>query len=312
MIVILSFIAVGSLRSTRVAVNLEQAFSERAADIYAAKNACLFALSKVEIGDEVAGDAAGVAGADKGDGVLDLKKAWAPRSEPYPISIGDIACDVYIDDESGKFNVNTVSDDNKNLFVEFLISKDVKREVTRIITDSVIDWKDKDDLHHPDGAEDSYYESLPDPYKTKDAPFDSVEELRLVKGVTSFIYDEISNDVTVFGSGKINLNFAGKDVLMAIPGVDSAIAGELLAFIDENGSFRDEEQLREFFFGLGIAGASFEDFRKYVTLDVDNFVTIRSVCSISGGDDLAARSHQYRIVAEVGAKERKILAVYPD
>ena len=53
-----------------------------------------------------------------------------------------------------------------------------------IIVDSILDWKDADDLHRLNGAESDYYLSLPNPYRAKDANFDTLEELLLVRGVT--------------------------------------------------------------------------------------------------------------------------------
>ena len=46
---------------------------------------------------------------------------------------------------------------------------------------SIMDWKDADQNTERDGAETDYYLSLPEPYYCKDAPFESVEELLLVR-----------------------------------------------------------------------------------------------------------------------------------
>jgi type II secretory pathway component PulK len=48
------------------------------------------------------------------------------------------------------------------------------------MVDSFLDWRDKDDMHHLQGAEDEYYEPLG--YLPKNGPFDSPEELLLLKG----------------------------------------------------------------------------------------------------------------------------------
>lgn len=310
---VLSFIAIGSLRSTRVSVNLENIFTERVKDLYAARNACLFALNKIEI-KNLPDDAEKSAdtNSEESEGEFDPKKPWVPDPYPYFISIKDVGCDVHIEDEGGKINLNTINDENKEFFIDFLTTNDVEEKEAQVITDSILDWKDKDDLHHINGAETPYYESLPDPYKAKNAPFDSTEELLLVKGVTPLIFDEISGGVTVFGSEKININFAGSDVLKSIPGINEDIAEELSKYIEEIGPIKNEEELRSIFFGLGIAGASFEDIRKYITLEGHNFVAIRSICSSSKSNDSNDKRHQYKIIAEINGNNRKILAVYPD
>ncbi|MGR3178413.1 MAG: type II secretion system minor pseudopilin [Candidatus Anammoxibacter sp.] len=311
--VVLSFIAIGSLRSTRVSVNLEKIFEDRVKDIYAAKNACLFALTKLQIDSVQSGTmTVTFTDIDVEEEVDVFNKPWVPSPEPYSISIGDVSCDVHIEDEGGKINLNAINDGNKEMLIDFLVSNDVDEEDAETITDSVIDWKDKDDLHHIEGAETPYYESLPEPYKAKNAPFDSIEELLLVKGVTPLTFDNIRDGITVFGSDKINLNFAGSDVLLSIPGIDEEAAIALLMHIEENGQIKNEEELRSIFFGLGIAGSSFEDIRKYITLQTQNFVTIRSVCSSASSLDTGDSQHQYRIVAEIKGGSWKILAVYPD
>lgn len=50
--------------------------------------------------------------------------------------------------------------------------------------DCLMDWREKDPQPRPQGAKDDFYTSLTTPYYTKQQPFDSVEELMLVKGFT--------------------------------------------------------------------------------------------------------------------------------
>jgi general secretion pathway protein K len=72
-----------------------------------------------------------------------------------------------------------------------------------IIVDSILDWRDNDDLRRLHGAEDEYYQSLPDPYRAKNDDFESVEELLLVKGITPEIFHGgLKNIVTVYTDKK--------------------------------------------------------------------------------------------------------------
>jgi general secretion pathway protein K len=75
------------------------------------------------------------------------------------------------------------------------------------------------------GPEDSFYQMLEPPYFRKNAPFDSLEELHMVRGVTddfwtNFIEPDPRNparrNVTVWGQGKINVNTANPQTLLAI------------------------------------------------------------------------------------------------
>jgi hypothetical protein len=57
--------------------------------------------------------------------------------------------------------------------------------MTEEIADAILDWIDEDDEPREYGAEIDYYSGLPVPYAPKNGTFDSVEELLLVRGVTS-------------------------------------------------------------------------------------------------------------------------------
>jgi type II secretory pathway component PulK len=56
--------------------------------------------------------------------------------------------------------------------------------MTPDIAAAIMDWRASVSTN---GNEDAYYSSLPQPYKTKNAPFESVEELHLVEGMTTEI-----------------------------------------------------------------------------------------------------------------------------
>lgn len=95
---------------------------------------------------------------------------------------------------------------------------------------ATIDWADTNEQLYvraaaSGGVEDNVYETLPDPYVRKDAPFDSIEEIRLVRGVgedlwQTFVdpdpFDPGARTLTIWGQGKINLNAAPPRVLAAV------------------------------------------------------------------------------------------------
>jgi len=66
--------------------------------------------------------------------------------------------------------------------------------MTPQIAAAILDWRDADSDLSTDGAEEETYGRLTLPYKTKNAAFESVEELRLVAGMTSeILYGEDAN-----------------------------------------------------------------------------------------------------------------------
>lgn len=136
-------------------------------------------------------------------------------------------------DEDGKLNINTASMEQlRYLITNFGIDIDITEADT--IVDSILDWRDTDNLHRLNGAEEDYYQSLQRPYSCKDGPFEIIEELLLVKGMTPEIflgskdetgeqkYNGITQYLSAKNSTKININTAQRTVLEAVFGVNVA------------------------------------------------------------------------------------------
>ncbi len=91
---------------------------------------------------------------------------------------------------------------------------------------ALIDWADSDtNAFGTEGGEDGSYEMGEDPYPRKNAAYDSLEEIMLVKGVdddfwAAFLDPEPEHPearaITIWGSGKINPNTADPLVLMSV------------------------------------------------------------------------------------------------
>ena len=89
---------------------------------------------------------------------------------------------------------------------------------------SIRAWRgDKDLTAEEIAREDSAYVTLGKPYSRKGEPFESLEELLLVRGMTPSLYDLMKRSSTVYGSGKVNLNTASTEVLEQL-GLDREIA----------------------------------------------------------------------------------------
>lgn len=141
-----------------------------------------------------------------------------------------------IADYSGRLQINsllvkegdswTVNEEQKKIWLNLLGAEEfgLGEDETQHIVEAIIDWIDEDD--EPlgfGGAESSYYQGLDTPYTPRNGPMEFVEELLLVKGITSELYygtDEtpgIVNLVTPHGrDGKININTADPVVLGAL------------------------------------------------------------------------------------------------
>jgi len=190
--------------------------------------------------------------------------------------VGDGRYVVRIFNEAGRINLNTMNEGNKIILGNLLVNLGVEKQTADTIVDSALDWMDKDTLHRLNGAEDDYYRSLPNPYRAKNGPFDTVEELVLVKGMTPDIlfgtkeHKGLIHFVTVYGgASKINVNFAAKEVIMALPGVSEDRAQRI---IDR----RKETELKSLDDVRGIMGGEYNSVSSYMDVAESIGYTIES------------------------------------
>jgi DNA uptake protein ComE-like DNA-binding protein len=123
---------------------------------------------------------------------------WATNSDTFfEVPLGDGVFTVFrplyddqqtvlwgLDDEASKLNLNTAT---KDMLMKL-------PNMTEDIADAIIDWRDADSNPGANGAESSYYNTLNPPYNCKNAPFETLEELLYVKGMTpALLYGEDFN-----------------------------------------------------------------------------------------------------------------------
>ena len=136
-------------------------------------------------------------------------------------------------DEAGKINLNRV---DENALRRIFTNLDIEEPRRSILVDSVMDWRDPDDLHRINGAESDYYRSLSPPYGAKNGPFDTVEELLWVRGVTSSLFFGYADDSGTQADSarriglreiftvdspvdRVNLRTASAEVIHAVAGI---------------------------------------------------------------------------------------------
>ncbi len=155
---------------------------------------------------------------------------------------------VRIEDEKGKIPLNKlvdksglVDEETKGVLLRLLQLPEFDLDEAKAteIVDSIIDWIDENDNVKARGAESSYYLSLPVPYPAKNAPLDCIDELLMIKGITSEVFagtkekPGLAQFVTIYvtdDSRAIHINTAPKLVLRAL---SSKITVELADKMDE-------------------------------------------------------------------------------
>ncbi len=247
---------------------------------------------------------------------------------PLPAeSLGNGHFSVVLEDLSGRINLNLAT----RALLELLpAGLDLDKDARETIVDSIEDWRDEDSLHRLLGAEDAYYNALPEPYDCADGAFFASGDLLFVKGVSKELYQVMAKRVTVFPLKKdrnasrkkrpnrrrraqdvaravlrkpqqqVNINSAPREVLQCLPGISAASVAAIL-----------EARKEKAFTSLGEVQSVFQDesygqAARFITLKSGQYYSITSVGSLAEGDaervvaavvHLDRRKKQYTIVS---------------
>lgn len=116
-------------------------------------------------------------------------------SSPVSVSVLDTAVSVTVRRESGRIHLNG---GDPLLLEAFLVENEWAPDEAKAMVARIEDWKDPDDLRRPDGAEWSQYRIAGLPYRPRNAPFESVDELHQVLGGEA-VDESLLDSFTVYG-----------------------------------------------------------------------------------------------------------------
>ncbi|KPL25659.1 MAG: hypothetical protein AMJ75_00080 [Phycisphaerae bacterium SM1_79] len=212
------------------------------------------------------------------------------------IPIEEDYCIISIVDESGKININALRTSGGQLvrhrvdqmlrlvdLLNYQYGEDSPFSYSLI--PAMIDWVDPDDdvtylsfvKRENVGAENDHYQNLEDPYPCKNAPFDVLSELLLVKGMTMEMFqgragnestgikpaNGIQQFLTVYGDGKININAASTTVIQSLSDrIDYTLAQNIV----EHRRFSRYESIKQLQEVPGMTSEIYGDLRGSVTV----------------------------------------------
>jgi len=119
-------------------------------------------------------------------------------------------------DEERKINMNLAG--LTELARLFQVAACMSETEAEDLAASIIDWRDSDSAlsSAAGGAEDPYYRNTSFPYEAKDAAFEVLDEILLVKGMNQDIFEKVRSLLTIYGDGKVNINTASSEALLAL------------------------------------------------------------------------------------------------
>ena len=205
-------------------------------------------------------------------------------------------CTIFINRESGKINVNTLKTSDGKIvrhraeqmlkLIDLLnYQYHEQSPISYSLIPAIIDWVDYDDevtflpfiKRENEGVENDYYEDLIAPYSCKNAPFDTLNELLLVKGMTTKIFygragdktkniepvDGIRQFLTIYGDGDININEASP---MVIQSLSDMMSFGLMQNIVEQRNIRRYGSVEQLQNVPGMTGQVYESIRELITV----------------------------------------------
>ncbi|MGE4490139.1 MAG: general secretion pathway protein GspK [Kiritimatiellales bacterium] len=190
-------------------------------------------------------------------------------SVDYSEEFGDGTVSVKIDYEESRRNIRTMTDDDWKLLFDQAGIPNTRWDA---MLDCLEDWQDENDLHQLNGAEsdDPFYREHG--YECKNAPVDTVDELMLIKnwgeevlygtpegGDTDSPIKGIADQLTTWGSGKVNPSSASAEVLYSLQISEATVEAilELRNGIDGEPGTDDDGLTQADFDGMGLSADMF-------------------------------------------------------
>ncbi len=153
--------------------------------------------------------------------------AWASDGQLRRWREGDVDIVASGVDESSRIDVNAAPDALLKGLMEQVGGADT--DTAAHIVDGILDWRDADDVKHPNGAEDADYRLAGLPQRPANAPFETVSEVARVLGMTPAIFARVADSLTVNSRQPgVNPATASRNVLLALPNATPAVVDAYL------------------------------------------------------------------------------------
>ena len=170
--------------------------------------------------------------------------------------------DARLTGEGGRLNINWVvageNPDRIAVLRRYLQRKGVDLNEREHMVDTLLDWVDPDNLPRLNGAEEE------GDYKPANTLLTRVDDLKRIKGWAEFTArPDWDADFTVNSTGPIDLQWASRDLLLSLPGMNDGIVDQFLALRrgpDEIDGTEDDPEFK-----------SMDDVRVALGLSTDQF-----------------------------------------
>jgi general secretion pathway protein K len=155
-------------------------------------------------------------------------------SYPQPDSV-----QVRIFDHAGKINLRNLTEDGLEQILRKLLEEAASASGSEVDDDEIAellaawgDWLDEDDGIRNGGAEDDYYLELEPPYRPRQGPLESVDEILLIRGFDRVFADvNLNAAFTLYSDSElVAINTASREALSLLPGLDAEAIDAIQAY----------------------------------------------------------------------------------
>ena len=221
-----------------------------------------------------------------------------------------------ISPEGGKIDINDLGSDvkaHKNIMIKQVLkifesemqqNEDFRRKYGSVrfeeLVNNIADYIDEDKEGLNGGDESGAYRDLEE--KELQMPpnraLRTLDELHQVAGMKDDFYNLLASRVTIFGTKGINVNYVGKDILMALdPSMTSEVADKVIARRSDpkqGGFFTDDKQFFGFIQPYGVNVKALEESKVPLFYDMEfNFKIISTGLSANVKREITAVTYDF-------------------
>lgn len=158
----------------------------------------------------------------------DLRPAeqWPIDGSAHDLSFQGIPVTVSIESELGKVDLNGAG---QSLLTGLFMAAGEDQSTADMFADRILDWREPDDLKRLNGAKAADYLAAALPYRPRGGPFQTIDELRLVLGMTPALYEQLAPAITVYSHLSFPQWQTAPPIVLQATGMDAASIEVIMA-----------------------------------------------------------------------------------
>jgi general secretion pathway protein K len=161
-------------------------------------------------------------------GISDLRaeRRWRVDATAQTIVHDGLRIGISVQDETGRIDLNAASG---SLIRQLLLGSGLSPDGAGAMSDRILDWRSTSGLNSLNGASDADYRAAGIGYSPRRGPFQTVDELRLVLGMTPALFARIRPALTVYSARPMfDASVAPREALLALYPSDPGKIDEIM------------------------------------------------------------------------------------